>query len=128
MLMTDRLERLVSDEMDDCCEEDVEERRRNLQHLRDRVDAETDPDDVRVLSALGDETKHRIVRLLVASERGSMCVCEFDGVLDVSESAASHALSELHDLGLVEREKRGKWRYYSATQSAERILDALEEV
>jgi ArsR family transcriptional regulator len=65
------------------------------------------------------------VRLLVASERGSMCVCEFDAVLNVTESAASHALGELRDAGLVEREKRGKWRYYSATERAERILDGL---
>jgi DNA-binding transcriptional ArsR family regulator len=126
--MGDRLERLVSDEMDDCCEEDVQERRRSLETLRDRIDDEIDAEEVRVLSALGDETKHRIVRLLVASERGSMCVCEFDAVLDVSESAASHALSELHDLGLVEREKRGRWRYYSATRRAERLLNVLEEV
>jgi DNA-binding transcriptional ArsR family regulator len=126
--MGDRLERLVSDEMDDCCEEDVQERRRSLETLRDRIDDEIDAEEVRVLSALGDETKHRIVRLLAASDRGSMCVCEFDAVLDVSESAASHALSELHDLGLVEREKRGRWRYYSATRRAERLLNVLEEV
>lgn len=127
-MMGDRLERLISDEMDDCCEEDVQERRRSLETLRDRIDDEIDAEEVRVLSALGDETKHRIVRLLVASERGSMCVCEFDAVLDVSESAASHALSELHDLGLVEREKRGRWRYYSTTRRAERLLNVLEEV
>jgi DNA-binding transcriptional ArsR family regulator len=126
--MEDRLERLVSDEMDDCCEQDVEERRRSLRELRERVDEETDPDDLRALSALGDETKHRIVRTLAATDRGSICVCEFDAVLDVSESAASHALSELHELGLVEREKRGKWRYYSATERAERLLHGLEDV
>jgi len=126
--MADRLERLVSDEVDDCCEEDVEERRRSLRELRERVDGATDAEDVRVFSALGDDTKHRIVRTLVATDRGSVCVCEFDAVLDVTESAASHALSELHELGLVEREKRGNWRYYSATDRAERLLDALEGV
>jgi len=126
--MGDRLKRLVSDEVEDCCDEDVEERRRSLRRLRDRVDDETDTDDLRVLSVLGDETKHRIVRLLVASDRGSMCVCEFDTVLDVTESAASHALSELRDTGLVEREKRGKWRYYSPTERAERLVSALDDV
>ncbi|MCX2817991.1 metalloregulator ArsR/SmtB family transcription factor [Haladaptatus sp. F3-133] len=126
--MGDRLKRLVSDEVEDCCDEDVEERRRSLRRLRDRVDDETDTDDLRVLSVLGDETKHRIVRLLVSSDRGSMCVCEFDTVLDVTESAASHALSELRDTGLVEREKRGKWRYYSPTERAERLVSALDDV
>lgn len=123
--MNDRLERLVSDEVDDCCEEDVDERRLSLHRLAGRVDEATNADDLRALSALGDETKHRILRLLVASDRGSMCVCEFDAVLDVTESAASHALAELHETGLVEREKRGRWRYYSATDRAESILDSL---
>ncbi|MFP4188546.1 MAG: ArsR/SmtB family transcription factor [Halobacteriales archaeon] len=124
--MPDRLRNLVSDEVDECCEEDVEERRRFLRRLRRRVDDETDTEDLRALSALGDETKHLIVRLLAVSEE-ARCVCELDTVLDVTESAASHALSELHELGLVEREKRGKWRYYSTTERAERLIDALED-
>jgi len=76
-------------------------------------------------SVLGDETRYRIVRALAESEK-EMCVCEFDLVLDVSESAVSHAFRELYDKGLVQREKRGRWRYYETTDRAEAILDALE--
>jgi len=122
--MEDRLEALIADEIDDCCEEDIKEKRDELRQLRESVDDSFDMEDVRVLSALGDETRYRLVRALV--EEGEMCVCEFDVVLDVSESAVSHALSKLRDAGLVAREKRGRWRYYEATESAEILLYALE--
>jgi len=122
--MGDRLEALVADEIDDCCDEDVEEKREELRRLSGSVEDSFDPEDVRALSALGDETRYRVVCALV--EEGEMCVCEFDPVLDVSESAASHALSTLRDAGMVEREKRGRWRYYEATEKAEAVLEALE--
>lgn len=122
--MEDRLEALVADRIDDCCEEDVVEKREELRQLRDSVDESFDPEDVRALSALGDETRYRVVCALV--KEGEMCVCEFDPVLDVSESAVSHALSTLREAGLVEREKRGRWRYYTATEKAEAVLEALE--
>ena len=122
--MGDRLEALVADEIDDCCDEDVEEKREELRRLRGSVEEAFDLDDVRALSSLGDETRYRVVRALV--EEGEMCVCEFDPVLDVSESAVSHALSALRDAGMVEREKRGRWRYYTATERAKAVLEALE--
>jgi len=123
--MEDRLRSLVEDEVDECCDEDVEEKRHELRELRGAVDERYDTADVCALSALGDETRYRIVSTLVESD-DEMCVCEFDPVLDVSESAVSHAFAELHDAGLVEREKRGRWRYYEATDRAEALLDALE--
>jgi DNA-binding transcriptional ArsR family regulator len=126
--MGDRIESLVSDEVGGCRsqEEDAERRREELRRLGEEVDGALDEVELRALSALGDETKHRIVRLLVQGDREAICVCEFDVVLGVSESAVSHALSELHEVGLAEREKRGRWRYYSATDSAERIVEALD--
>jgi DNA-binding transcriptional ArsR family regulator len=122
--MGDRLEALVADEVGDCCEEDIEERRDELRQLRESIEDSFDTKDVRSLSALGDETRYRMVRALV--ENGEMCVCEFEPVLDVSESAVSHALSKLRETGLVEREKHGRWRYYKATRKAEAVLEALE--
>jgi ArsR family transcriptional regulator len=45
----------------------------------------------------------------------------------VSQSAVSQALSRLFSAGLVERRKEGRWRYYSATPRADRLLQALDE-
>ena len=80
---------------------------------------------MRALSALGNETRYRIVRLLATAD-DELCVCEFEPLLDVSASAISHALSNLTDAGLLARRKEGKWRYYRTTPLAERLLGALD--
>ena len=123
---TTRLRRLIADEIGECCDADVAARLDELEAL-----AASTPEDVAAdldaLSTLGDGTRHRIVRLLAAAE-GELCVCEFSPLLDVSESAVSHALSDLVDVGLAGRRKEGNWRYYTATDSAESLLATADEV
>jgi len=121
---TQRLRRLIADEVGECCDSDVDARIDEIERLTDSVPAGTD-DDLAALGTLGDETRYRIVRLLAASE-GELCVCEFSPVLDVSDSAISHALSDLTDAGLATRRKDGKWRYYRPTERAERLVDVLD--
>ena len=120
-----RLRRLLSEDLGDCCEADVEDRIDELESLAAAV-----PDrlgtDLAALSTLSDETRHAIVRYLAAAD-GALCVCELSPLLDVSDSAVSHALSDLHDAGLVTRRKEGTWRYYDTTGRAARLLTALDE-
>lgn len=119
-----RLERLVADELGDCCDADVEERLSALESLAAEVPREYAA-DLPALAALGDDTRHRLVRILAAAD-GELCVCEFEPLFDVSESAVSHALSDLVDAGLVTRRKEGTWRYYRTTERAERLVAALD--
>jgi DNA-binding transcriptional ArsR family regulator len=63
--------------------------------------------------------------LLTAADR-ALCVCEITPLVDISDSAISHALSDLHDAGLVTRRKDGTWRYYDATPRAEALIGALD--
>ncbi|WP_076430306.1 ArsR/SmtB family transcription factor [Haladaptatus litoreus] len=131
MTQTDeRLRRLLTDELGGCCDSDVERRRDELLSLRETAFRPTDSDTntenhVRVLSALANDTRYRIVRLLSIAE-DDLCVCELAPLFDVSESALSHALSDLTDAGLVTRRKEGRWRYYGTTDRAERLLSALD--
>jgi len=119
-----RLRRLIEDEVGGCCDADVDTRLDELEGLTDAVPNRADADRT-ALGTLGDETRYRIVRLLDAAD-GELCVCEFSPLLDVSDSAISHALSDLTDSGLVEHRKDGKWRYYAPTERAERLVDALD--
>ncbi|MFB6297855.1 MAG: ArsR/SmtB family transcription factor [Salinirussus sp.] len=82
--------------------------------------------DLTALKTLGNSTRYAIVRLLKTADR-ELCVCEINPVVDVSDSAISHALSDLHDAGLVTRRKEGTWRYYGTTPRAEAMLEALDE-
>lgn len=82
-------------------------------------------DDIGVAAALANETRYRIVRLIDAAD-SELCVCELTPLLDVSDSAISHALSELREAGLLTRRKDGKWRKYQTTRRATALLIALD--
>jgi len=123
---TDRLRRLLRSELGECCDADVENRLRELEAL----DRETRPadvaDDTRTLATLGDDTRYRLTRLLVAADE-ELCVCELQPLVSVGSSAVSHALSDLAEAGLVTRRKAGKWRYYGATDRARALVAALDD-
>ncbi len=122
---TERLERLIVEENGGCCEADLEERLESLRSYQSETP--TNPDvDLTALKTLGNDTRYSIVRLLTAADR-ELCVCEINPILNVSDSAVSHALSDLYDAGLVTRRKDGTWRYYETTDRAEALLTALDE-
>ncbi|MBP1923757.1 DNA-binding transcriptional ArsR family regulator [Halorubrum alkaliphilum] len=125
MSSTDRLRRYVTDECGSCTDEDLSERLAELEALNEAAGGSDVESDVELLSALGNETRYKIVRMLHAAE-GELCVCELSPLLDVSDSAISHALSKLTDAGLVTRRKDGKWRMYRATPRANAVLVALD--
>lgn len=120
-----RLRRLLTDELGECQDEDCERRLEELETLKESIDVERTDEDVDALSALSNETRYLITRLLSAAD-DELCVCELTPLLDVSESAISHALSTLVDAGMVKRRKDGRWRYYRTTQRANALLAVLD--
>ncbi|MFC6758085.1 MULTISPECIES: ArsR/SmtB family transcription factor [Haloarcula] len=125
MSSTERLQRYLSDERGGCGDEAVAQRLDELDEL-DAIAGGPDLEaDVGVLSALANETRYKIVRILHVAD-GELCVCEFSPLLDVSDSAISHALSQLTDAGLLRRRKDGKWRKYRTTARATALLVALD--
>ncbi|MDY7082835.1 MAG: metalloregulator ArsR/SmtB family transcription factor [Halobacteria archaeon] len=99
MTTEERLERLIADEVGECCEGDIEERVETLEMLKARTPNNVS-DDVKLFKVMASETRYRIVRLLIEAE-DELCVCELAPLFDVSESAVSHALSDLTEVGLV---------------------------
>ena len=82
--------------------------------------------DIQTLAAIGNETRYEALRLIAEAEDG-VCVCELEPALGVSQGAVSQALSRLYAAGLVARRKDGRWRYYTATPQANRLLSVLDE-
>lgn len=121
---SERLERLIETELGECCDGDVEDRIDTLTQYATDVPSNADS-DLRALQTLGNETRFTIARLLDAADQ-ELCVCEITPIVDVSESAISHALSDLAESGLVSRRKDGNWRYYEVTDRASALLDALD--
>jgi DNA-binding transcriptional ArsR family regulator len=125
MSTTERLQRYLTDELGSCTNETLQERLEELEELDAAVDGPDIETDIAVLSAVSNETRYRILRILhTASDE--LCVCEFTPLLEVSDSAISHALSQLTDAGLITRRKDGKWRKYATTPKATALLVALD--
>jgi len=121
---TTRLRRFIEDETGSCCDAEVEARLDALVSLGEAIPDDCES-DVTAFKTLGNETRYRIVRLLAAAE-DELCVCEITPLFDVSESAVSHALSDLTDAGLLSRRKEGTWRYYRTTELADQLVEALD--
>lgn len=65
-----------------------------------------------VLAALADPVRLRIVSMLMAAPDGSVCGCDLEGPLELSQPTVSHHLKVLREAGLVEGERRGRWVHY----------------
>ncbi|MEJ2270683.1 MAG: metalloregulator ArsR/SmtB family transcription factor [Desulfobulbaceae bacterium] len=63
-----------------------------------------------IFKALGDETRLRIMALLVNDQE--LCVCDIMAALEMPQSTISRHLSYLRNAGLVDDRRQGIWMYY----------------
>jgi ArsR family transcriptional regulator, arsenate/arsenite/antimonite-responsive transcriptional repressor len=76
---------------------------------------------------LADPARVKIVNLLARSDE-PVCACEFEPALGLSQPTVSHHLKKLTDAGLLEREQRGKWAYFSLDLEASARLEGLVRI
>jgi len=75
-----------------------------------------------VFRAFADETRLRILNLLL---EGEMCVCDLCEVLDLLQPRISRHLGYLARAGLVTVRQEGKWKYYSIVQKPSDLRGSL---
>ena len=80
-----------------------------------------------LFKALSDPARVRIVNALARSEE-PVCACEFEPALGLSQPTVSHHLKKLTDAGLLEREQRGRWAYFSLKRDAVETLAAVADL
>src|SRR5919201_4128617 len=80
-----------------------------------------------VFRALADPARVKILNLLATTE-APVCACEFEPALGLSQPTVSHHLKKLTDVGLLEREQRGKWAYFSLKPEALAQLAGLTRI
>jgi ArsR family transcriptional regulator len=80
-----------------------------------------------LFKALADPTRVRIVNVLATSD-GPVCGCELIEPLGLSQPTVSHHLTKLLDAGLLEREQRGRWAYFSLSRDAVETLAAVADL
>jgi ArsR family transcriptional regulator len=78
-----------------------------------------------LLKALADPVRLRLLSLVAAHEGGEACVCDLNEAFDLSQPTISHHLKVLHEVGLLDRSKRGSWVYYAVRRDALADVAAL---
>lgn len=93
--------------------------------MREPLTTSQAADLARILKALADPTRLRLVSMVAAHEGGEACVCDLTDPLGLTQPTISHHLKILVEAGIFTRDKRGKWAYYALVPGA---LDALSAV
>ena len=86
-------------------------------------------DLIRAMKALSDETRLRIMNILLERE---CCVCEVMQALNISQTRASRNLGILQEAGFLKTRRDGLWVVYSidwetANQYASSLVKLLKE-
>jgi ArsR family transcriptional regulator len=80
-----------------------------------------------LFKVLGDPARVRIVNM-IATAGVSVCACEFYESLGLGQPTVSYHLKKLTEAGLLEREQRGKWAFFSLRRDAVEKLAAIADL
>lgn len=106
------IQRLVQLEL--CQPSDLKQARTEAEKLKSPEYADRIRQAERLLGAIGESSRIRILLLLSKRE---MCVCEIEAALGMPQPTVSHHLGLLEQAGLLDRSKREKWVFYKARDS-----------
>ncbi|RSN60586.1 transcriptional regulator [Amycolatopsis sp. WAC 04182] len=77
-----------------------------------------------LFKALGHPHRVQLVNLL-ARQSSPVCVYDITMAMELAQSTVSHHLKQLVSAGLLRREQRGIWAYYSVDRAATEHLSAV---
>jgi ArsR family transcriptional regulator len=77
------------------------------------------------LKVLADPARLRLVSFIAAQPEAEACVCNLTAPVGLSQPTVSHHLKLLVEAGILEREQRGRWAYFSLKPGA---LDRVASV
>jgi len=80
-----------------------------------------------VFAALANPARVRLVNLLAGSAE-PVCLCELIEPVGLAQATVSEHLKKLVEAGLVLREERGKWSYFSVNAEAFERVAALADL
>ncbi|WP_410653317.1 ArsR/SmtB family transcription factor [Amycolatopsis sp. cmx-4-54] len=79
----------------------------------------------KLFKALSDPVRIRLLSLVRYSPGGEACFCDLAEEFDMPQPSLSHHLRVLVAAGILERERRGTWSWYSVVPEPLRTLEAL---
>lgn len=67
----------------------------------------------KLLKAVADPARLQLLALIRSTPGGCACACDLTAHLGLSQPTVSHHLRVLREAGLVSREQRGTWAWFS---------------
>lgn len=93
--------------------------------LREPITPDQAAELARLLKAVADPTRLRLVSMVAAHKDAEACVCDLTEPLGLTQPTVSHHLKILVDAGIFTRQKRGVWAYYALVPAAMEALSNL---
>ena len=79
-----------------------------------------------VFKALADRHRVKILNRLLSAGGEAICACDFEDLLGLKQPTVSYHLKQLLNAGIVERQRRGSYAYFSLSPGAlQRVGDLL---
>ncbi len=75
-----------------------------------------------LLKAVADPARLQLLALIRAADAGEACVCDLTEPLGLTQPTVSHHLKVLTDAGILHRDKRATWAWYSV------VPERLEQI
>jgi ArsR family transcriptional regulator, arsenate/arsenite/antimonite-responsive transcriptional repressor len=80
-----------------------------------------------MLKAIADPTRLQLLRLIERAPKGEACVCDLTECLGLRQPTVSHHLKVMTEAGLLTRDRRGTWVWYSVDHDGlRRVCEILE--
>jgi ArsR family transcriptional regulator len=78
------------------------------------------------MRVVADPARLRLISFIAAQPGGEACVCDLTAPVGLSQPTVSHHLKLLHESGMLDREQRGRWVYYSIrTEALDRVASVF---
>ncbi len=81
--------------------------------VTDTLPDEATVDIARRFAALADPVRLRLFNLVASAPSGEVCACDLSEPVGKSQPTISHHMKLLYEAGLIRKEKRGTWVWYS---------------
>lgn len=79
----------------------------------------------RLFQALADRHRVKVVNMLAQTDGEAICVCDFQDALKLKQPTVSYHLKQLVDAGVLAREQRGRYAFYSLRPG---VLERIAEL
>jgi ArsR family transcriptional regulator len=93
--------------------------------VRPQLDEDAAVELERLFQALADRYRLKVVNMLAQAEGEAICVCDFQDALGLKQPTVSYHLKQLVDAGVIAREQRGRFAFYSLRDG---VLDRIAEL